>query len=356
MTSQKMTETPGQEAPAPTETPGRRVRPSSLKRAFRTILKAIELGYRIECLAQALRDRAERTKVTAEQDTAARDREVWRQQQFDALDDIDAEMPRVMQLINDARSIPGLKKRRKAMRPLNARLNKLGDDRLATLQALAQRDEDERSKARITELAQLEALRGGQVLIEEVDVDTPLVGDWRGHETQVWRNGERVKVKEHLVRPVVTSRDGLETLATMHLTIDGRVRRNRDGTPMLPAISEMCHAAGVRYRDLYELCDPEGVLHAVNPEDMGRGQPPRDAFSSKVVAAIQDRAQFSGVIRRLEARVRDELGEEGVFVLVEVAAKGNTIRSLAPGRRRAIRLTLKLREALGILAEAFGLM
>ncbi|MBI5940136.1 MAG: hypothetical protein HY859_06895 [Caulobacterales bacterium] len=351
MTSQKTSQTSDEAAPAVVR-PAPKARPSSIKRAFRTILKAIELGYRIEGLAAALHERAERTKVTDEQDAAARDREVWRQEQFDALDEIDAEMPKVMRLINDARSIPGLKKRRKAMRPLNTRLNKLGDDRLATLQALAQRDEDERSKARITELAQLEALRGGQVLIEEVDVDTPLVENG----AEVWRNGERVKVREHLVRPIVTSRDGLETLATMHLTMDGRVRRNRDGTPMLPAISEMCHAAGVRYRDLYELCDPEGVLHAVNPEDMGRGQPPRDAFSSRVVAAIQDRAQFSGVIRRLEARVREELGEEGVYVLVEVAAKGNTIRSLSPGRRRAIRLTLKLREALGILAEAFGLM
>lgn len=356
MTSNQLIQTPGEGSPTPTKSPAAKVRPSSLKRAFLTILKAVELGYRVEGLAAALRERAERTKVTEEQDSAARDREVWRQEQFDALDEIDAEIPKVMRLIEEARIVPGIKRRRKTMRPLNARLNKLGDDRLAILHALAQREDEERRQARITELAQLEALRGGQVLIEEVVVETPVVEDWRGQKVQVWRNGERLKVREHLVRPVVTSRDGLETLATMHLTIDGRVRMNRDGTPMLPAISEVCRAAGMRFRELYELCDPEGVLHAVNPEDMGRGKPPRDTFSSRVVAAIQDRAEFSGVVRRLEARVREELGEEGVYVLIEVAAKGNTIRSIAPGRRRAIRLTFALREALGILAEAFGLM
>lgn len=356
MTSNQLTQTPGEGSPAPTKSPAAKVRPSSLKRAFLTILKAIELGYRVEGLAAALRQRAERTKVIEEQDAAARDREVWRQEQFDALDEIDVEIRKVMRLIEEARTVPGIKRRRKTMRPLNARLNKLGDDRLAILQALAQREEDERSQARITELAQLEALRGGQLLIEEVDVDTPVTETWRGHEVQVWRNGERVKVREHLVRPVATARDGLESLATMHLTIDGRVRRNRDGTPMLPAISEVCWVAGERYRDLYELTDPEAVLKAVNPEDLAGGRTPDDPFSSRTVTAIQDRAEFSGVIRRLEDRVRAELGDEGVYVLIEVAGKGNTIRSLAPGRRRAIRLTLALREALGILAEAFGLM
>ncbi|MFZ5669108.1 MAG: hypothetical protein ACOY4K_06415 [Pseudomonadota bacterium] len=320
-------------------------------RAFRVLVAGIERIYRLDRLAASLADRAARTTATV-QDPAARDREVFRSEQLDALDQLDIDLAAINADIDQARGIEGVKKRRKQMRILNGKRLRLADQRFAILQALAQREEEEWGQARITELAQLEALRGGQVLIEEVDVDTPVVEGG----AEVWRNGERVKIREHLVRPVVTSRDGLETLATMHLTIDGRVRRNRDGTPMLPAISETCRAAGMRYRDLYELCDPEGVLHAVNPEDMGRGKPPKDAFSSRVVAAIQDRAQFAGVVRRLEDRVRAELGEEGVYVLVEVAAKGMTIRSLAPGRRRAIRLTLKLREALGILAEGFGML
>lgn len=327
--------------------------------AARTIMR-LEAGFGLGDLRRApireARDARERLVHERVSDPAARDREVWRREQMGTLGRIDAEVESVVQQIEEARSIPGVKKRRKAMRPLNARLNKLGDDRLGIVRALAEREEEERTQARIAELAQLEALRGGQVLIEEVEVETPVVENWRGHQVQAWHKGERVKERERLVRPVVTSRDGLYTLATAHLKANGEPRLDRDGRPMVPQIGPIEVAAGERYRTACEEADPERGLHAIDPADVlgGRVQDD-DPFGEKACKAMFKRVEASKRLKRLDLVVKEAAGAEGVLVVREVAGMGRTIRSIAGHGRRNSRLTMKLVVSLQALADHFGL-
>ena len=171
----------------------------------------------------------------------------------------------------------------------------------------------------------------------------------------VWSKGRQVMKTERLVRQIVTSRDGLETLATSHLDADGEVRVGKDGKPIPPGIDRIQYAAGMRFCDIYERADPERGLRAVDPESAGGGRQPVEAFARATVLAIQQRADRNGALEAICKRLKADAGEEALFMVVAVAGQGKTVRSIAPSGRRNQRLTAALIDGLDCLADYFGL-
>ena len=225
------------------------------------------------------------------------------------------------------------------------------DQQTLLLQGLADREAELLTGVRAMELASLEALRGGTVVMEERDIETLILKDG----APVWRRGRKTTKRERIVRPKVLGRDGLETLATAHLKANGEHRARADGTPLQEAMTENQLAAGMRYRLAYEAADPERGLRAVDPGASGGGRTPVDPFGAQACSAMVRRVEAGDALKRMEQIAQEVSGHDGLLVLREVAGKGRTIHSIAPGRRRAIRLTLLLLDALGALADHIGL-
>ena len=226
-------------------------------------------------------------------------------------------------------------------------------------QSAADREAALLTSLRALELADLEALRGGQVVTEARDIETPIVRDG----APVWRGGRKLTKRERVERPRVLSRDGLESLANSHRTADGELRKTRDGRPYAPAIDSIALAAGMRYRELYEAQDPERGLRAVNPESAGGGRAPGEPFDARTVWSVQRRADAGAQVARLEAHVAAELRQargvraasKGVWLLREVAGKGTTVYALVGEGSAATRAITTLNDSLSVLAEKFGL-
>ena len=208
---------------------------------------------------------------------------------------------------------------------------KAADKKVEALQAIATRQDMRWMHARVQELAELERPRGGEVIVDELVTDVPVLKDG----APVWKRGRKVMRQERVLRPRITNRDGLETLLAAG------------------ALNAIEYAALMRYRVLYEMTDPERGLTPPNP-DRG-GTRPGDPFGAKAVAAAKSRARMRAHIEHLEARVQEEAGQGGVRILREVAGKGMTIKAIGGGGATRARNTKSLLEALDALVDAFGL-
>ncbi|MNR04032.1 hypothetical protein D3C85_1199600 [compost metagenome] len=140
------------------------------------------------------------------------------------------------------------------------------------------------------------------------------------------------------------SRDGLETLLTA-----GSITRTQ-------------HAAGLRYRDDYELLDPEKGLTPPSIDQARKITRGGDGFAQK----RREREEF---VRDLEAMIQEEdrtfrgaLGRSdvervgrAVWALREIAGKGANLVSLSRSGSVQVRTSEALLVALDCAAIAYGL-
>lgn len=225
------------------------------------------------------------------------------------------------------------------------------DTHVLIVQGLAGREAELLTGLRAFELGALEARRGGRVVMVTRDIETPILKDG----AQVWRRGRKMTRREVINQPHVTNRDGLHTLATAHLKADGEPRMMRDGkTPMIPLFNPGQLAALERYSTGY-LTNRETSLPAVDATGAGEDRTPFNIMRSNTMENLYTRAKNGVAFGKLEMRVSRLAGREALMVLRAVAGEGHTIRSLAPGRRRAIRLTRALIRAADVLADGMGL-
>lgn len=235
---------------------------------------------------------------------------------------------------------------------------KIVNERADLLDQIERRRVREQDHRRRLELASLEQMRGGEVVIEETTVDVPVLRDG----APVWRRGKIETRQEVVTKVKVTSRDGLETLATAHLHSDGKQRMHDDGkTPMAPIFTTIQLAALDRYRGLF-LEHREVSLRAVDATEAGGDRTPFNVQRSMTLERLVDVAlrekrddEKGRSFARAEAYVSRIAGHEALTVLRAVAGEGHTIRSIAPGRRKAIRYTKALLAAADVLADRFGL-
>jgi len=225
------------------------------------------------------------------------------------------------------------------------------DTHVLVVQGLADREAELLTGLRAFELGALEARRGGRVVMVTRDIETPILKDG----APVWRRGRKTTKREVINRPHVTNRDGLETLATAHLKANGEPILMRDGkTPMVGIFNAGQLAALHRYRAGY-LETRETSLPAVDATGAGEDRTPFNIMRSNTMENLYTRAKAGVVFAKIEATVSRLAGREALMVLRAVAGEGHTIRSLAPGRRRAIRLTRALIAAADVLADRMGL-
>jgi hypothetical protein len=188
----------------------------------------------------------------------------------------------------------------------------------------------------------LERMRGGVLIVEEIITDVPVLDDKGAH---VWRRGRKKMRQERVLRPRLTNRDGLETLLKAQ------------------ALTARQYAAGMRYRGLYEACDHTGGLTPPEPGSAGGGHKRQDIHPT--TAVITDPAGIAKVIFRAEASKALLEAERAVLItnpagvlrtLRLVAGEARTIYSLTGngGRRRAIKLTNGLKDALDTIADFFA--
>jgi hypothetical protein len=218
-------------------------------------------------------------------------------------------------------------------------------------QALADREAEAALTIRAAELAYLEGLRGNDVVREVRNIETPILKNG----APIWRRGKISTKSETVVRPRVTNRDGLETLARSNLTVDGETRLGPDRKPMPPAISPLQYAAGMRYREAYEQADPERSLKAMDMAAAGGGRSPDDPFGRRAMGALARRVDVGRQLDRLDRVAQAAAGHDGVLIVRAVAGLGLTVASIAPSGRRNRRMAAALLDALDALAEHMGL-
>jgi|GEM_PF-5529280 len=188
----------------------------------------------------------------------------------------------------------------------------------------------------------LERMRGGALVVEELVTAVPVLKDG----APVWKRGRKVMRQERVLRPRLTNRDGLETLLQANV------------------LNLIQHAAGMRYRGLFEACDHTGGLTPPEPGSAGGGHKRQDIHPT--TAFITDPAGIAKVIFRAEASKALLEAERAVLTtnpagvlrtLRLVAGEARTIYSLTGrgGHRRAIKLTRGLVDALDSLGDHFGL-
>jgi len=173
----------------------------------------------------------------------------------------------------------------------------------ALLRALVDRDERAYLDARLAELTALGAMRGAVVVVEQAPT----------------------------LR--ISTRDGLDTLAAAFTAAEAAALR--------------------RYRALWDASDPERSLSAVDCAAVRGSRSAGDPFAVGGRVQRARMARIDAAVALLGADTACGADQETLMVLREVAGKGVTIRSLAPGRRRATRLTRKLVAAAGALVGHF---
>lgn len=246
-----------------------------------------------------------------------------------------------------------------------------GEARYSILQDIENLKAKDHLKTRLIELSILEARRGGDVVVEERVMQVPQMRNGRPH----MRGGQLVTKPQLVVTQKATARDGLETLATSHLTAAGEQRKNRDGSPMLPAIDRIQHVALTKYREIYETADPERTLGAIDLEAVRMVRAPVDPFERGDKAQKQQiRRVLAGYkVVELEEKVAKiimtELADDpenigvremkvaalALRALREVAGKCNTVRSLVGDGSASTRMVAALVLAADILVDHFGL-
>lgn len=306
---------------------------------------------RLARLRHSLVNRGAPVAAVTLSDPADRDAQVFLDEQFSRLDEVTAALAETDKALKEAKAIPGAKRRRKVLRGINDRRSGLLEAKAAALTAIQDREEADWLTRRRLELAALEAERGGGIVFETREAQTPVVENG----AFVWKQGRQVMKSETLVRQIVTSRDGLKTLSTSHLDAEGEVRTGPDGQPMVPAIDASQYMAGMRFRLAWEGSDPERGLRAVDPESVGGGKSADDPWGEKVQEALSSRIDRAKRVSVLEAVCRGAAGEDGVFIVREVAGKGNTVRSVAGHGRKNARLTAALLASLDALADHLGI-
>jgi hypothetical protein len=230
--------------------------------------------------------------------------------------------------------------------------------RVAILQAIEAKEAQHVVTTRSVEIGQLEALRGGVVVMETVDIDTPVMKDG----SPVWRDGRIKTRREKVDRPRVLTRDGLVTLATAHLKADGEPRMSPAGKPMVALFTRNQLAALERYRTLYDECR-EFSIPAIDATEAGGDRTPFNVKRSMTLERMVQNAiamkpddEKGRSMQKLEGHVSRLAGRQALNVLRQVAGEGNTIASIASTNRRlAIRLTRALLDAADVLADRFGL-
>lgn len=229
--------------------------------------------------------------------------------------------------------------------------------RVAILQAIAAKEAEHVVTTRSAEIGQLEALRGGVVVMETVDIDTPVLKDG----APVWRDGRIKTRREKVDRPRILTRDGLVTLATAHLKADGAPRTTAGGKALPSVFTPVQLAALKRYRTMYDECR-EFSLPAIDATEAGGDRTPFNVQRSMTLERMVANAitmkpddERDRSFSKHEGHVSRIAGREALKVLRQVAGEGHTIASLTTSRRRAIRLTKALIDAADVLAVRFGL-
>lgn len=266
------------------------------------------------------------------------------------LDEIDAELDRLREERKGARHLKPAKRRERVIRRNSAQQTVLNDSRAAIITALEMLDEEEWREQRRAEVAALEALRGGVVEIVEREVVTPLIKDG----AEVWRRGKQAMVRERISAPVVLTRDGLQTLATAHLKSDGEPRM-RGNVAMVALFTANQLAALERYRIDFEAGDAEWSLKAVDTSAVSGDRQAFDPARSSLDIAIAKKQVAVSRLKDLDHEVRIHAGQTALGILRAVAGEGRTVNSIAPGWRRAQRLTRELLRAADVLADQYGL-
>lgn len=158
---------------------------------------------------------------------------------------------------------------------------------------------------------------------------------------------------------------GLTIGTSKHEASKGAPRASRDGLETLltaSSITRTQHAAGLRYRDDYELLDPEKGLTPPSIDQTRKITRGGDGFAQK----RREREEF---VRDLEAMIQEEdrtfrgaLGRSeverigrAVWTLREVAGKGANLRSLSNSGSVITASSEALRDALDCAAIAYGL-
>lgn len=228
---------------------------------------------------------------------------------------------------------------------------KAADYRDSVLHDMDRRDSAAYVAGRAEELGQLEALRGGSVVMEELDIEAPVLDEFGAPK---WRRGRKVTRRERVSRPRVTNRDGLKTLATPVYDADGKITRKA-------TITAAQFSAGMRYRELYENSDPTRGLTPPDPDRSGGGGVIRRPFDEErgtvidagVIVQAQAHAQAAKTLAEMEEWVREQGGELPLKMLRAVAGECATIYELsdAGSRRKARRFTAALQTALGLLSN-----
>lgn len=223
-------------------------------------------------------------------------------------------------------------------------------EKVKALQAIEQRQELRWSARRLSELTELERLRGGDLVVDEVYVDVPIL-DEKG--APIWKRGRKKTRQERRLRPRLTNRDGLETLSRNHLDAEGKPRLDRAGLPMKPTIDRIQLASGLRYRVLYEAADPEKGLTPPNPDRSGAQH--GDPFGARAVTAAHERSARRAAVAKIEAAVLANAGPLALNVLREVAGKGTTISALSSSGAERDKSTKAFVRALDAVSWWFGL-
>ncbi len=194
---------------------------------------------------------------------------------------------------------------------------------------------NERYLARVTdEPVELETARGE--VIERQNVVTAAWALSDGRKVLDVRKASRLRI---------TTRDGLEVLAKLKPDAEAGI------IPLRP----MLYAAGLRYREFYERCDPEKSLRPppINPDERGGFQHGGDGYEVK-------RRAMAATFIELEKGAYDHAGggpagAAALHALREIAGKGLPLGRLVKGSRARKRLRADLERALQGVANRLGM-
>jgi len=195
--------------------------------------------------------------------------------------------------------------------------------------------------------------RIGHRMLEALDqeIDARLAGQTAARDLEELRGLEALR--------------GLSIGVSKHEGTKGAPRVSRDGLETLLTVGSITrtqHAAGLRYRDDYELLDPEKGLTPPSIDQTRKITRGGDGFAQK----RREREEF---VRDLEAMIQEEdrtfrgaLGRSdvervgrAVWALREIAGKGSNLLSISGnGSRRAL-VSDSLLVALECAAIAYGL-
>lgn len=208
------------------------------------------------------------------------------------------------------------------------------------------------AERRIADL-DLAVQRVGHRMLEALDreIDARLEGQAAARDLEELRGLEALR--------------GLTIGTSKHEASKGAPRASRDGLETLltaGSITRTQHAAGLRYRDDYELLDPEKGLTPPSIDQARKITRGGDGFAQK----RREREEF---VRDLEAMIQEEdrtfrgaLGRSdverigrAVWALREVAGKGANLVNLSSSGSVQVRTSEALRDALDCAAIAYGL-